>query len=188
MLQKSSEINELMLALVNAQKEFETAIKDHNLSHFKSKYADLPEVIRATRPALLKHGLAITQTMSYDETGRTILDTTLGHTSGQWLSSSMILNPTKIDSQEMGKCITYFRRYMYVAITGVVVSDEDYDNEPVKPAPRRELITQLQLTQLDKELTSKPELKQTILQGYKISSLNNLYQDQFDSIMKAIKK
>lgn len=187
MLQKSTEINELFSALVLAQKEMETAIKDHNLAHFKTKYADLSEVIRATRPALLKHNLAVTQTLDCDEQGRTLLVTTMGHSSGQWLSSRILLNPSKLDSQEMGKCITYFRRYAYVAITGVIVDDEDYDSAPSKPAPRA-LITQMQLAQLDKELNGQTELKQTILQGFKISSLSALYQDQFESVMRAIKK
>lgn len=122
--QKSFQCNELYAALAKAQGEMETAGLTNANPFFKSKYADLAELVRASRPALTRHGLAVTQYID-----NAVLYTMLCHSSGQHIQSSMSINPTKTDVQSLGSYITYLRRYMYAALVGVVVSNEDDDGE-----------------------------------------------------------
>lgn len=117
----------LYTALVKAQAEM--PIVGKNASTFgKQRYADLAEIVRASRPVLVKYGLAVTQV--FDEND--ILITTLCHVSGQYVSSNIKLRASKPDDknlnqlQEIGKSITYLRRYSYSAIIGIV-TDEDTD-------------------------------------------------------------
>lgn len=60
--------------------------------------------------------------------GMTLM-TRLCHASGQWIESSMTVNPPKQDIQSLGSYLTYLRRYTYSAIVGVVASEEDDDGE-----------------------------------------------------------
>jgi len=120
----SENISELATALSKAQGEMQAAIKESINPFFKSKYADLGNVWDAARPVLSKNGLCVMQTteMLGD---KIIMVTTLAHTSGQWMKSSLPLNPSKNDSQGVGAAITYLRRYSLSALVGVVCDDED---------------------------------------------------------------
>lgn len=110
-------------ALAKAQAEMKAAPLNKVNPHFKSKYADLPAVIDAVRPALTRHGLSVTQTMRLTEAGM-ILVTTLHHTSGETVES---LYPLPIGKpQEMGSAITYARRYSLAALC-CIAADEDDD-------------------------------------------------------------
>jgi len=121
---QSENISELAMALSKAQGEMQAAIKDSINPFFKSKYADLGSVWDAARPVLCKHGLCVMQTT--DVVGdKNILVTILAHSSGQWVKSSILINPTKNDSQGVGAAMTYLRRYSLAAMVGVVTEDDD---------------------------------------------------------------
>lgn len=125
-MSQSELINELASALSKAQGEMQAAIKDKVNPFFKSSYADLGSVWDAARPVLSKYGLCIMQTTEISADGsKTIMVTTLAHTSGQWMKSYLPLNPSKNDSQGIGAAITYLRRYSLSAIVGVVCDDDD---------------------------------------------------------------
>jgi hypothetical protein len=125
---QSDQINELATALALAQGEMECASKDSANPFFKSKYAALPEIIKASRPYLSKHGLSTSQLTDF-EGDKIFLITQLSHKSGQWMRSWYTVNPVKHDPQGIGSAVTYARRYSYSCITGVVASDEDDDGE-----------------------------------------------------------
>ena len=58
---ESTELSELFTALSKAQLEMEVAKTDSVNPFFKSKYADLASVVKASRPHLAKNGLSIIQ-------------------------------------------------------------------------------------------------------------------------------
>lgn len=110
-------------ALAKAQAEMKAAPLNKVNPHFKSKYADLPAIIDAVRPALTKHGLSVTQTTRIAE-GGLVLVTTLHHVSGETVSGEYPLPIGK--PQEMGSAITYARRYSLAALC-CIAADEDDD-------------------------------------------------------------
>lgn len=132
-MNQSEQINELVTALAKAQGEILPASKDGINPHFKSRYADLASISSACRPALSKHGLAIMQTMD-EANGKLVLVTTLAHSSGQWMRSSLPIISAKQDAQSIGSAITYMRRYGLAAMVGVVADDDD-DGERSMPRP-----------------------------------------------------
>src|SRR5271167_4426047 len=105
-MQSSEQINELATALAKAQGMITGALKDSANPFFKSKYADLASCWDACRAALSTHGLAVAQFPMTDPTG-TYLETTLMHSSGQWMRSSMILQPKDDTPQAMGSALSY---------------------------------------------------------------------------------
>jgi hypothetical protein len=121
---QSESIAKLALALSKAQAQFSGANKSSTNPHFKSKYADLWECIAATKDILAEHELAVIQTFSAD-TDDIIINTTLTHSSGEWVRGSLKMKPKKDDDQGRGSSITYGRRYSYAAITGLAQKDDD---------------------------------------------------------------
>jgi len=121
---QSESIAKLALALSKAQAQFSGAAKNSTNPHFKSKYADLWECIAATKDILAEHELAVIQTFSAD-TDDIIINTTLTHSSGEWVRGSLKMKPKKDDDQGRGSSITYGRRYSYAAIVGLAQKDDD---------------------------------------------------------------
>ena len=136
-MKKSEQLNELFAALSKAQGEICNAKKDSVNPFFKSKYADLAEVLNVSKEALASNDLCVTQMPSYCvETGVVTVTTIIGHSSGQWVESEMDAVAEKMDAQTLGKLITYLRRYSYSAVVGIAQEDDD-GNEAAKKAPQK---------------------------------------------------
>ena len=132
----SPEINELAKALSAFQGTVQTVKKDSANPHFKSRFASLESAITTAAPQLAAHGLAVTQTLSWDGSND-LLTTTLMHTSGQWIVDGQRLFLNKEDAQSHGSAITYARRYSYLAILGLAPSDDDDGNAAAASVQRR---------------------------------------------------
>lgn len=127
-------------ALAKAQAEMGKAIKDSNNPHFRSKYADLGNVIDAAMPALNKHGIAVIQPLVKTDDGYGI-ETTLLHESGETISGGIVpLLIGKQDMQGLGSAITYARRYGLMTAVGIAPEDDDGNaavaSGPAKPFPK----------------------------------------------------
>lgn len=121
------ELDQLAAALSAAQGEFEAVAKTETNPFFKSKYAGLPDVIKTASPILAKHGLAVSQLITWNGE-YDCLTTILMHKSGQCLRETMRLHLTKDDPQGQGSAVTYARRYAYMAALGLVADEDDDGN------------------------------------------------------------
>ena len=195
-MNRSEQVNELFSALAKAQAEMRPAGKTSDNPFFKSRYADFNEIVKASRPALTKHGLCVMQRI-ISNGDASFMETVLGHSSGQFISSEMKINPVKTDVQSLGSYLTYLKRYSYAAIVGVCVSDEDDDGEAAMEEVREEryapvtataFITKEQLEQLDEELADAPEIKDTILEKMNIKSLHQMPRHSFMGALKRVRE
>lgn len=134
-MQHSESMKAIAPALLAAQKATEFAKKDAMNPHFKNKYADLPAVIEAVKPALNAAGIVYIQTASPSDDNRLHLTTMLMHESGEWISDTLVMPLPKQDPQGYGSAMTYARRYALAAITGVYQDDDD-GNAASGPATR----------------------------------------------------
>lgn len=141
----SESLTKLATALAKAQGEMENAAKTSDNPFFRSKYADLAEVINTVRPVLAKHGLSVVQMPGFDGTA-VYVENVILHESGEWMSatsgSPMPIMTTK-DGRELppspqgvGSAITYLRRYSLAAVC--MVAQEDDDDAEAASAPARE--------------------------------------------------
>lgn len=115
---------ELFTALAKAQAEVENASKSSSNPHFKSKYADLAEVLNTVRPVFSKHGLSIVQAPSFDG-ARASVTTVIAHSGGGIIYSTASAVPAKSDAQGIGSATTYLRRYGLAAMAGIAQEDDD---------------------------------------------------------------
>jgi hypothetical protein len=118
---------EYAAALVAAIGELSNVPKTAANPYFKSKYAPLDAIIDATRPILLKHGLAISQTPLFME-GTAGVETTIIHKGGHSTTTTLLLPLKDQSPQGVGGAITYARRYSLAAVLGVASEDDDDGN------------------------------------------------------------
>ena len=129
-MERSPEIGKLAEALAKAQGEMENAAKDKDNPFFKSTYADLASIWGACRGPLSKHGLAVVQPPCLIGTdGKTYLTTLLMHSSGEFISSIVPVEPVKRDPQGWGSAITYMRRFCLAAMVGVAPAEKPTEDD-----------------------------------------------------------
>lgn len=114
----------LAKAFVAAQKATEAVKKAATNPAFKSKYADLSQVVEGVIPALNNAGVGLMQFPAFD--GDLVsVTTTMLHESGSSVSATLHMRPSKSDPQGIGSAITYARRYALLAMTGAAPEDDD---------------------------------------------------------------
>ena len=100
------------------------------------KFADLSTVLSTVNPALASNDLAVVHTTKVVE-GKNVLITNLLHTSGESITSEMLLpNNTGGGGNPMhkeGGAITYCRRYSLLAILGLNAGIPDNDGDFADP-------------------------------------------------------
>ena len=100
------------------------------------KFADLSTVLSTVNPALASNGLAVVHTTKIVE-GKNVLITNLLHTSGESITSEMLL-PVNTGGRgnpmhQEGGAITYCRRYSLLAILGLNAGIPDNDGDFANP-------------------------------------------------------
>ena len=136
-MNRSDSIKELATALAKAQAEIENASKTSKNDHFKSRYADLAEVLNTVRPVLAKNSLSFAQFPSLDGVVASV-ETILMHSSGEWISGVASAPLSKQDAQGVGSATTYLRRYSLAALAGIAQEDDDGNGAAQRAAPAKD--------------------------------------------------
>ena len=167
MINKSESIANLVKALSALQGELKDADKNALNPHFKSKYADLSEVLGNLRPLLAKNQLALSQFPSF-ENGIVSVTSLLAHASGEWIESTASAPATKQDVQGVGSAITYLKRYSAAAIVGMASADQDDDGNSVSVIPQKvenKPIVKQEVKDFRPQTVDAAKIE-TIIQGY----------------------
>lgn len=128
-------------ALVEFQKELPRIVKDSTAKiptkgggGYSYSYADLTAVTDKIIPRLANHGLAWSSQPTLHD-GVFVLHYTLLHgESGESIEGDYPLPGGNLGPQDLGKAITYARRYALVAVTGVAPGGDDDDAQSVQQA------------------------------------------------------
>ena len=140
-MEKSESIKELANALCKFQAEVEKIKKGATNPFFKSKYATLADILDVIRQPLANNGLSFVQFPK----GIHGLETMLLHTSGEYLSESYEMRPTRDDPQGAGSVITFQRRYALGAVLGLNIDEDDDANKASQPVKAKETPIQKEL-------------------------------------------
>lgn len=173
-------------AFIAAQKSTEAVKKAATNPAFKSKYADLSEVVEATIPALNANGIGVIQSPGYDGELVTI-ETVFLHESGASCTGILRLRPSKADPQGVGSAITYGRRYSLLAMTGAAPEDDD-GNLASRPSNDRTgaTITQAQAEALQAMAEDVGADVPKFLKYLNAPSLADLPASRFDGAVAAL--
>ena len=193
-MNKSEEINELAGAMAKAQATIHNPGKKADNPFFKSKYADLAEVLGVIREVFPDNGLSIIQTPFTSEGGNIGVTTLIAHSSGQWLEDSVELPVQgKNIAQDAGSTITYLRRYSAAAAAGIAQEDVDAnlkaDNAGnVTNLKEKPVISLTQLETLRQMIKETDTDEGAFTQYLKVEKLQNLAPAGFDVAMNALEK
>lgn len=196
---RSDELGALATGLAKAQLEMPVAKTNSVNPFYKSNYADLASIVRASRPALAKNGLCVIQSILETEEHPPQLNTMLLHVSGQWVESRVSVNPEKKDVHSFAAKLTYLKRYSYASICGVVADGEDDDGNSAMPEKEKEkaktktktkkiadAITNTEYTRLVSELYEREDILDRILMKHNITSLRSLPSDEYVKCLNGI--
>lgn len=102
--------------------------------HFKSKYLQLPDLLAQVVPLLHDEGCMLVQgTKHSDNPDIAIITTLIIHVeSGDEWYNDIDLPVSKLNPQEMGKAVTYGRRYGLEPIFGIPTKDDDGEEARAK--------------------------------------------------------
>jgi len=180
---RSELINELSSALSKAQIDFKDVEKDKANDFYKkngipAKYSSLNAFLVASREALSKNGLCVSQHVQSDEKGY-FIESMLMHSSGQYIVSKFYLTLTKQDMQGLGSAITYARKYSYAAIIGLAPDEDDDGNKacglddkekeqkpivkPIPPPPKQDLKEEFNMNLSHKNQNNNLEFNKEII-------------------------
>src|SRR5690606_28259693 len=121
---RSAEINEIMGALAKAQGSYKKLIPNQDAPG--GMFANLQAILEATRESLSKNGLGFFQFIELlDEgSGASLLKTTLGHQSGQYIASCARVITGKTERQT-GNIYEIHKRLHALMILGIAPSKND---------------------------------------------------------------
>jgi len=167
----SSETDKIIPAFINLQNKIEFAQKTTVNTFFKSKYADLTEVMSVLKQPLSENKLGIMQfpvtqgfvdvpmkakefrkygnneklvwTGKFDlvKVREILVVTLLLHESGQFVKSWYLGTPSDNDDQSRGITTTYARRYSLMALFGIAPEDEDGNHIPKKETKEEPIVS-----------------------------------------------
>jgi len=141
-METSEHIEELAVALAQAQGKFGAVKQTGKNPMFKSNYATFDDVVTAVRAPLSDAGISYLQILDSCDKGAS-LTTMLLHNSGQWIKSTVPLvvvasNRGTNEVQAFGSALTYMKRYALAAMLGVASDDDnDGNTEPARPPQKR---------------------------------------------------
>jgi hypothetical protein len=157
-IRRSPSIAKLVEAKAKASTEFAEIAKDTENPFYKSTYADLATLIKATRSVLGKNGLDVSQ-FPLTNGSRAGVTTLLAHSSGEWIESDLTLPVTKQDAQGTGSAITYARRYAYQSVLNIAGEEDDDGNAAVGKTKKAVLD---KITEYENNFDQREEAQQTI--------------------------
>ena len=149
---KSEVTNNIAKALCEVQKTALFALTDKENPFFQSKYADLSSVWEVARKPLTDNGLSVVQTMDISD-GGVIVETTLLHISGEYITGRLFIKPEKNTPQGIGSAITYARRYSFSAMIGISTEDDDGERAMGREKNKNKGIADYLIAELEKTTT-----------------------------------
>ena len=124
---QSGTIDSLFKALAAAKAELPAIRKDGWNPFTKSKYATLEHLLPVCDPILAKHGLFLVHLIGTGADGPEVTALLVMPQSAEYIGSAAVFPAAKKDSQAWGSAITYGRRYTYVSILGLAMTEGDDD-------------------------------------------------------------
>lgn len=112
------------LAVAQGQIQAADASSEADMGTYKYKYADLAACLEVIRKPLSENGLCLIQIPSLNGT-EVLMQTVIGHESGQSISCTMSMQSEKGSPQAIGATMTYLRRYSLCSMLGVAQFDDD---------------------------------------------------------------
>lgn len=204
---RSADISIIMQALAKAQGAYKPLIATEESS--RGKYANLQSILTSTREALSVHELAFYQFIELldDGTGASLLKTVLGHSSGQFISSTARILASNTH-RETGRMLEFHKRMHAMLLLGIAPShndpifiDDDGEEQAtknliedaLKPKDKKitekiETISNHEYNQLMFELHDMESVAKDIMKTYDIQTIADLPKSEYYKIRAHVRR
>ena len=197
---RSVEINEIMGALAKAQGSYKKLVANQDAPG--GKFANLQAILEAVRESLAVNGLGFFQFIELLDagSGASLLKTTIGHESGQYISSCARVVVGKTERQT-GNIYEIHKRLHALMILGIAPSDNDpiafddngeimaeqhlvaqlrkVDSPEKEEVDRTDVINKMQYDELLIELSGFEKIAKDIMEVYDIHTLADLPASEY---------
>jgi hypothetical protein len=128
MFQTSEQTAKLSKVLSKLHAEFPKIVKGRTNPHFKSKYADISDILEQVLPVLSKNGVAVTQWTLHSEDNRVHILTRI-QLDDEWMQGQFSVPADRNNPQGYASAVTYIRRISLGAALGIATDDDDDGNQ-----------------------------------------------------------
>ncbi len=170
-------------ALAAAQAQMGPLVKGATNPHFKSKYADLADLVHAVRGPLNNNGLAWFHQIVRSEIGSDMRTVLIHGESETSIECDVELIVAKRDMQGMKSATTYAKRIGLESVTGVAPEDDD-GNAAVKAAPQT--VTPDQFVNLRNKAEEAGVPEEKICLAFKVQSFQQFPADHYETAIKKL--
>ena len=151
--------------LLDAKKSIGKVHKNSKNPHFKNTYADLNALIESVEPILLENGLLLLQPIINGKVVTQIIDVE----TSEKLESIIELDP-KLNAQQQGSQITYYRRYTLQSILSLQTTDDDGNLASTPKQTSKSVLNEAQFEKaIERILDGEFELIAKIEQTYELT-------------------
>ncbi len=141
-MNSSELLDQFSPAFNKARSKMGAVIKGSDNPFYKSKFADINDVIKTIKECLNSNGITYLQPLKIKEVAGSkvnVVETILLHESGQYISSEIeVVQKDKDDPQKLGASITYVRRFALQSIVGLPAEDDDGNKASGKVSKKSE--------------------------------------------------
>lgn len=185
---RSENITKIAGDLLKAQKAFTSPKKSVNNPFFKSKYADISDVLEACQKALNDNNIVLIQPIVNKE-GKNYVQTLLLHNSGEFLGcETEIKVKDNTNPQAEGSGITYARRYGLQSLLCLAADDDDGNeankeaSKPAKNDSQNKINAAINYLKSAKDLESLENLNKKSIKAYPDLENNRQYVECYASL------
>lgn len=164
---------------------------EHGTGHNRAKYAKLEDINDTIRPALQKHGFAITFRIK-SENSLIWVTTVLSHKNGHSEETSIPLSlddsGNKNAVQAVGSSISYGKRYGLCAMLNISTGDDDDGQSASNPSDSVDRINKQQLDQIMALLSKANKSTAAFCKLASIDRVHDLEASRFSAAVARLKK
>ena len=186
-----SDHKNIYMALTAAQSGMGKVTKGSVNPAFKSRYADLADVVSVVVPALSEQGIAMYHSMTRDDHGM-VMRTTLSHgATDTHIHCDVPLIVDRNNMQGMKSATTYAKRIGLESLTGIAPDADDDGNDAARNPPKPEAPKSIGADQFREiqgliETTNTDEAK--FCQFLKVTELHEMNAKQAADAIAMLKK
>lgn len=174
------------VALAAAQSEMGPLVKGANNPHFKSKYADLADLVLAVRGPLNRNGLTYFHQIVRGDGFQDMRTTVVHGETDTRIECDVPLIVQKQDMQGMKSATTYAKRIGLESVSGLAPEDDD-GNAAAKAAPKAEqTVTPDQFIKLRDKMEAAGADEAKLLAAYRTQSLQQFPASKFADAMSKL--
>lgn len=193
-LRERFEKNEARKAFHRAMSEFKKVpvviTKDRVNTQYKSKYAGIGNIVNTINAAMAPFGLNARWEFKQDDkiSVTCVLSHTLGHSESVTLFGVADTSGSKNALQQIKSTITYLESATFQAVTGIVASDSDEDDDGNAAASSAPKITQTQAGDLEAMVIDTKADKSAFFRYFKIAAFADLPASDFGKAIAMLQK